>query len=58
MDEWNEGQQVWDDLQAVPSYAERFDPLQPVHMVVLTLCESCGVWHDTDEGCPLEVEAA
>lgn len=58
MDEWDEGRQVWDELQAVPSYAERFDPRQSVHMVILSFCECCGCWHDEDEGCPQDVEAA
>lgn len=58
MDEWNPLQDAWKDLQNVPSYTSRFDPRENVHMVVLTLCEACGCWHDTDEGCPQMVEAA
>lgn len=45
-------QQAWDELQAVPAYVERFDPRQPVRMVIVQYCEQCGVWHDTDDGCP------
>lgn len=59
MDEtFDEGQYWWDELQEVPSYCERFDPRQELHMVYVTYCASCGNWHNSDDACPTLVEVA
>lgn len=45
-------EQAWQELQDIPSYVERFDPRQSVHLIVVQYCESCDVWHNADDGCP------
>lgn len=50
-------EEVWDELQDVPSYAERFVPGDQAVLIVVEHCEGCGAWHNADDGCPQAVAA-
>lgn len=55
-EELSELEMEWQNLQNIPSYFERFDPHQPVHLIIVQHCATCGHWHNADDGCPLLVE--
>ena len=53
MEDFDEVEQAWSELQEVPSYFERFNPHSPVHLIIVQHCESCGNWHNADDRCTL-----
>lgn len=46
--------EAWNELQDVPSYAERYQDQRDgePYLITLELCSGCGHWHEPSEPCP------